>query len=72
MPVVDDGDGDVGGGRIIGVLQEMGDPGRLLLALGRKHDQQERNVMHPVNTAGQQLDHRVIELIDHVEEPALA
>ena len=72
LPVVDDGDGDVGGGRIIGVLQDTGDPGRLLLALGRQHDQQERNVMHPVNTADQPLDHRVIELIEHVEEPVLA
>jgi hypothetical protein len=35
LPVVGDGDGDAGGGRIIGVLQEMGDPDRPLLALWR-------------------------------------
>jgi len=32
LPVVGDGDSDVGGGRIAGALQEMGDPGRPLLA----------------------------------------
>jgi len=38
LPVVGDGDGDVGDSRIIGVLHEMGDRGRLLLALWRQHD----------------------------------
>ena len=50
----------------------MGDPDELLLALWRQHDQQERNVMYPVNAVDKQPDHRVIELIEHLEEPVMA
>ena len=50
----------------------MGDPDQLLLALWRQRDQQERNVMHPVNAVDKQPDHRVIELIEHLEEPLTA
>jgi helix-turn-helix protein len=72
LPVVGDGDGDVGGGRIAGVLQEMGDPDRPLLAMWRQHDQHERNVMHPVNAADKPGDHRVIESTGRGEEPVPA
>ena len=50
----------------------MGDPDELLLALWRQHDKQQRNVVHPVNAVDKQPDHRVIELIEHLEEPVMA
>ncbi len=55
-----------------GVLHEMSDPDELLLARWRQHDNQQRNVMHPVNAVDQQPDHRIIELIKHLEEPVIA
>ena len=72
LPVVGDGDGDVGTGRIGGPLHEMGDPDRPLLTLRRQRDKQERNVMHPVNAVDKQPDHLVIELTERRQEPALA
>ena len=38
----------------------------------RQHDQQERDVLHPVHTVDEPPDHRVIELIEHLEEPVAA
>ncbi len=72
LPVVGNGDRDVGGARITGILQEMGDPDRPLLALWRQHDKQERNVMHPVGAVDKPPDHRVIEFPERRKEPALA
>jgi len=57
---------------VVGVLHEMGDPGRPLLALWRQHDKHERNVMHPVGAVDKPPDHRVIEFTERREEPALA
>jgi hypothetical protein len=54
------------------VLQEMGHPGRPLLAPWRQHYKQQRNVMHPVHAAGKLTDHRVIELAERREEPVPA
>ena len=53
LPVVGNGDRDVGGGRIAGVLQEMSDPDWHFLAVWRQHDKQERDVMHTVNAVEQ-------------------
>jgi hypothetical protein len=72
LPVVEDGDGDVGTGRIGGTLHEMGDPDRPLLTLWRQRDKQERNVMHPVDAVDKQPDHLVIEVTERRQEPALA
>jgi hypothetical protein len=72
LPVVGDSDGDVGSGRIIGILQQTGDPGRPLLAPWGQHDQHERDVMHPVNAADKPPDHRLIKFTKHLEEPVLA
>jgi hypothetical protein len=52
-------------------LREAGDPGGPLGAIGWQHDERQRDVMHAVNVAGQALDHRVIEVIERSQEPAV-
>ena len=52
-------------------MREAGDPCGPLGAIGWQHDERQRDVMHAVNVADQALDHRVIEVIERSEEPAL-
>ena len=52
-------------------MREAGDPGGPPGAIGWQHDERQRDVMHAVNVAGRALGHRVIEVIERSEDPAL-
>jgi len=71
LPLVGDGEGDLGAGRIGRILHEAGHSDRPFLAVGRQHDEHQRDVMHPVDLADQPLDHRVVEVTERGQESPL-